>query len=235
MLALPGGKHLTPDWSLLLVALFDGKGPAMDLLVGELFVVVSPNGKAALVVKVPLLATRGDLCLILQRMTGLDLLGNECESGYGAHPWTGRRLPEFTVTWEGDPTGGYSPFAGDVRLLDHGLRLGAKLEVRPVCAMCAEDATRADGAMLEAMVRSPADLLDSSGHAALPAGGPNGMRGADRHSRRPGMTEGEFRGRVELRAFERRRRDREGVSALHDLLQGRARPPHNDLASPCPR
>ena len=70
----------------------------MDLLVGDLFVVVSPNGKAALVVKVPLLATRGDLCLILQRMTGLDLLGGECESSDEAHLWTGRRLPEFTVT-----------------------------------------------------------------------------------------------------------------------------------------
>ena len=201
----------------------------MDLLVGELFVVASPNGKAALVVKVPLVATRGDLCLILQRMTGLDLLGGECESCYGAHPWTGRRLPEFTVTWEGDPTGGYSPFAGDVRLLDHGLRLGARLEVRPVCAMCAKGATRADEAMLVAMVRSPADLLDSSGHAASPAVGLNGtMRGLDRHSQRPGMTEGEFRGRVEMRASERRRRDREGESALRALLQSRA-------ASPAPQ
>ena len=201
----------------------------MDLLVGELFVVASPNGKAALVVKVPLVATRGDLCLILQRMTGLDFLGGESESCCEAHPWTGRRLPEFTVTWEGDPTGGYNPFAGDVRLLDHGLQLGARLEVRPVCAACAEGATRADEAMLVAMTRSPADLLGSSGHVASPAGGPNGtMGGIDCHSRRPGMTEGEFRGRVELRAFERRRRDRESESALRDLLRSSA-------ASPAPR
>ena len=33
----------------------------MDLLVGDFFVVASPNGKAAMVIKVPLDATRGDL------------------------------------------------------------------------------------------------------------------------------------------------------------------------------
>ena len=200
----------------------------MDLLVGEFFVVVSPNGKAAMIVKVPLLATRGDLCLILQRMTGLDFLGKECESSdWGAtHPWAGRRLPKFTVTWEGDPTGGYNPFAGDVRLSDHGLRPGARLEVRPVCAVSAEDATRADGAMLEAMVRSPADLLDSSGHTASLTGDQvEAMSGLDPHSRRPGMTEGEFRGRVEVRTAERRRRAREGESALLALLRGGAAAP----------
>ena len=53
----------------------------MDLLVGDFFVVASPNRKAAMVVKVPLQATRGDLCLILQRMTGLDFLGKECGPG----------------------------------------------------------------------------------------------------------------------------------------------------------
>ena len=74
------------------------EGPAMDLLVGEFFVVASPNGKAAMVVRVPLEATRGDLHIILERVTGLDFTGRTSPDDWASAP-----RPTFTVTWQGDP------------------------------------------------------------------------------------------------------------------------------------
>ena len=117
----------------------------MDLLVGEFSVVASPNGKAAMVVKVPLHATRGDLHVILKRVTGLDFTGRTSPDY-----WASACVPTYAITWQGDPVVGWNPLARDVRLVDHGLVTGKLLVVRTtlVTETANDDSAAADDAML---------------------------------------------------------------------------------------
>ena len=118
----------------------------MDLLVGDFFVVASPNGRAAIVIKVPLDATRGDLHLILERVTGLDFTGRTSPDYFTSTP-----RPTFTVTWHGDPVvEGWNPFVHDVPLVDHGLSVGKLLTVRStlVNRSAEDDSELADNTML---------------------------------------------------------------------------------------
>ena len=118
----------------------------MDLLVGDFFVVASPNGKAAMVIKMPLDATRGDLHLVLERVTGLDFTGRT-----SPEYWTSTPRPTFTVTWHGDPVvEGWNPFVHDVPLVDHGLSVGKLLTVRStlVNRPAEDDSELADNTML---------------------------------------------------------------------------------------
>ena len=196
----------------------------MDLLVGDFFVVASPNGKAAMVIKVPLDATRGDLHYILERVTGLDFTGRTSPDY-----WTSTPRPTFTVTWHGDPVvEGWNPFVHDVPLVDHGLSVGKLLTVRStlVNRPAEDDSELADNTMLVSSMPGGSSPL---AHAILRArnrvASGSVPTGATREATReavssedvldqlgttqwwlPGMTEEEFRTRIDHRDALRRMR-----------------------------
>ena len=195
----------------------------MDLLVGDFFVVASPNGKAAMVIKVPLDATRGDLHYILERVTGLDFTGRTSPDY-----WTSTPRPTFTVTWYGDPVvEGWNPFVHDVPLVDHGLSVGKLLTVRStlVYRSAENDCELADNAMLvssmpggssplaQAILRarnrvasgSSDDATREAAREAISCGDILDQLGTTQWWL-PGMTEEEFQARIDHRDALRRMR-----------------------------
>ena len=197
----------------------------MDLLVGDFFVVASPNGRAAMIIKVPLDATRGDLHLVLERVTGLDFTGRTSPDY-----WTSTPRPTFTVTWHGDPVvEGWNPFVHDVPLVDHGLSVGKLLTVRStlVNRPAEDDSELADNTMLvstmpggssplaHAILRARDRVASGSGPTgATPEAGFSGVILDQLGTTQwwlPGMTEEEFRTRIENRDALRRMRASESL------------------------
>ena len=168
-----------------------------------------------MVIKMPLDATRGDLHLVLERVTGLDFTGRT-----SPEYWTSTPRPTFTVTWQGDPVvEGWNPFVHDVRLVDHGLSVGKLLTVRStlVNRPAEDDSELADNTMLvntmpggsSPLARAILRARDRVASGSDPEAGLSGVILDQLGTTQwwlPGMTEEEFRTRIENRDALRRMR-----------------------------
>ena len=103
----------------------------MNRLSGDFFVVLSPQGGAAMVIKLTLDSTRCELSALVQRYTGLDLMSH---------------TPEYVVTWDDDmfPQGWRD--SGDFwhsPLVDHRLQVGSNIRLEPMATSWSEWTGRA--------------------------------------------------------------------------------------------